>query len=105
VQGMSGALYEHLAYDDDGQLLSGTLMDYALPRANDFKQIDSLVLEDEPAPNPLGVKGIGESGTSGAGAAIANAVANALRQLGVSVLDLPLTPERIWRMIQDVQNI
>jgi CO/xanthine dehydrogenase Mo-binding subunit len=104
VQGISGALYEHLAYDDDGQLLSGTLMDYSLPRANDFKQIDSLIFEDEPAPNPLGVKGIGESGTSGAGAAIANAIADALRQFGVRVIDLPLTPERVWRMIQDVQN-
>ena len=64
VQGISGALYEHLAYDDHGQLLSGSLLDYALPRANDFKNIDSLVLEDEPAPNPLGVKGVGEGGTS-----------------------------------------
>ena len=99
VQGISGALYEHLAYDHDGQLLSGTLMDYTLPRANDFKQVDTLVFEDEPAPNPLGVRGIGESGTSGAGAAIANAVADALRRLGVRVNDLPLTTERVWRMI------
>ena len=105
VQGISGALYEHLAYDDHGQLLSGSLMDYALPRANDFKHIDSLVLEDEPAPNPLGVKGVGEGGTSGAGAAIANAVADALRQLGVRVIDLPLTPERVWQMVQDAKAV
>jgi aerobic carbon-monoxide dehydrogenase large subunit len=105
VQGISGALYEHLAYDDHGQLLSGSLMDYALPRANDLKHIDSLVLEDEPAPNPLGVKGVGEGGTSGAGAAIANAVADALRQLGVRVIDLPLTPERVWQMVQDAKAV
>lgn len=104
VQGISGALSEHLVYDDSGQLLTATLMDYSLPRAGDFPRVDGLVLEDEPAPNPLGVKGVGEGGTSGAGAAIANAVADALHGLEVRVTDLPLTPERIWRAIQAAEK-
>ncbi|MCW5886782.1 MAG: xanthine dehydrogenase family protein molybdopterin-binding subunit [Anaerolineales bacterium] len=104
VQGLSGALCEQLAYDSNGQLLAATFMDYSLPRARDFPRVDALVLEDEPAPNPLGVKGIGEGGTSGAGAAIANAVANALRPLGVRVCDLPLTSERLWKVIQSTDS-
>lgn len=104
VQGISGALREELLYDATGQLLTATLMDYSLPQASDFPRVDALVLEDEPAPNPLGVKGVGEGGTSGAGAAIANAVADALRPLGVRVTDLPLTPERIWRAIQAAEK-
>ena len=101
VQGISGALREQLLYDEGGQLLTATLMDYSLPQASDFARVDALVFEDEPSPsNPLGVKGVGEGGTSGAGAAIANAVADALRPLGVRVTDLPLTSERVWRAIQ-----
>jgi CO/xanthine dehydrogenase Mo-binding subunit len=104
VQGISGALSEQLLYDSGGQLLTATLMDYSLPRAADFARVDALVLEDEPAPNPLGVKGVGEGGTSGAGAAIANAVADALRPLGIRVNELPLTSERIWRAIQTAEK-
>jgi len=104
VQGLSGALNEQLVYDGDGQLLTATFMDYTMPRASDFPRVDALILEDEPAPNPLGVKGIGEGGTSGAGAAIANAVANALRSLGVGVNDLPMTPERVWKAIQSAES-
>lgn len=101
VQGISGALRERLIYDEDGQLLTATFMDYSMPRAGDFPRVSAIVLEDEPArSNPLGLKGIGESGTSGAGAAIANAVADALRPLGVHVTDLPLTGERVWRAIR-----
>jgi CO/xanthine dehydrogenase Mo-binding subunit len=102
VQGISGALREQLLYDPHGQLLTATLMDYSLPRASDFGRVNAIIFEDEPAPsNPLGVKGIGEAGTSGAGAAIANAVADALRPLGIRITDLPLTSERIWRAIRE----
>lgn len=101
VQGISGALREQLVYDQGGQLLTATLMDYSLPQASDFARVEALVFEDEPAPsNPLGVKGVGEGGTSGAGAAIANAIADALGPLGVRITNLPLTPERVWRAIQ-----
>jgi carbon-monoxide dehydrogenase large subunit len=80
-------------------------MDYSLPRAGDFVRVNALVLEDEPAlSNPLGLKGIGESGTSGAGAAIANAVADALRPLGVRITDLPLTGERLWLAIREAKK-
>ena len=92
VQGISGALREQLVYDEGGQLLTATFMDYSLPRATDFPRVEGLVLEDEPAPNPLGVKGIGEGGTSGAGAAIANAVFDAV---GVRLRHIPFTPERV----------
>lgn len=105
VQGISGALREQLVYDQEGQLLTATFMDYSLPRAGDFPRVDAIVIEDEPAlSNPLGLKGIGESGTSGAGAAIANAVADALRPLGVRITDLPLTAERVWMAIREARN-
>lgn len=105
VQGISGALREELVYDASGQLLTGTLMDYSLPTAQDVGRIDAIVVEGIPAPsNPLGVKGVGEAGMSGAGAAIANAVADALRSLGVQITELPLTRERIWRAIAEAKG-
>ena len=105
VQGISGALREQLVYDQEGQLLTATFMDYSLPRAGDFARVNAIVLEDEPAlSNPLGLKGIGESGTSGAGAAIANAVADALRPLGVRITDLPLTAEHLWHAIREAKK-
>jgi len=94
------ALFERTVYDDNGQLLSGELMDYSLPRARDIPQyiMDSTVT---PAPgNPMGIKGVGEAGTIGATPAIANAVIDALSPLGIRHLDLPLTPEKIWRAIK-----
>jgi carbon-monoxide dehydrogenase large subunit len=92
-------LREQVAYDRDGQLLSGSLMDYAVPRAAALPPV-TLARVETPAPgNPLGVKGIGEAGTIGAPPAILNAVVDALRPLGVASLDLPLTPERVWRAI------
>lgn len=105
VQGISGALLERLEYDSSGQLLSGTFMDYALPTAADCARVEAIVFEDQPTPsNPLGAKGVGEAGTSGAGAAIANAVADALRPLGARVTEIPLTPERIWRAVQNAKR-
>jgi carbon-monoxide dehydrogenase large subunit len=94
------ALFEQTIYDQDGQLLTGEFMDYALPRAHDIPEY-ILGHTVTPSPvNPLGVKGVGEAGTIGATPAIANAVLDALAPLGITHLDLPLTPERVWQAIQ-----
>ena len=93
TQGVGGALLEELRYDDDGQLVSASFMDYLLPTAAEAPHVDVLITEDAPTPrNPLGAKGAGEGGTAAAGAALANAVADAL---GVEVERLPLSPERV----------
>lgn len=101
AQGIGGALLEELVYDDEGQLLTTTFMDYLLPTAMEMPElIITRILEDTPTPlNPLGSKGAGEGGSSGAGAAIANAVADALAPLGVSITALPLSPDRIVGLI------
>ena len=99
AQSIGQALFEQTIYDENGQLLTGEFMDYAMPRAGDIPEyiLGSTVT---PTPvNPLGVKGVGEAGTIGATPAIANAVLDALQPLGVVHLDLPLTPERVWRAI------
>jgi aerobic carbon-monoxide dehydrogenase large subunit len=99
VVGLGHTLGEALIYDESGQLLTGTLMDYAVPVADDCPAIELVVLEHGPArSNPLGVKGVGETGTSGAGGAIANAVANALGP-DARVIMLPLTPSRVRQAI------
>ncbi len=100
AQGAGQALMEEMVYDDNGQLLSGSFMDYAMPRAEDLCLFD---IEGRPVPtksNPLGVKGAGECGTVGALAAIPNAILDALAPLGVEHLDVPLSPEKIWQAIQ-----
>mgnify|MGYP000265348573 CR=1 FL=1 len=96
-RGIGGALLEELAYDAQAQPLAVTFMDYLLPAATEMPaRLSVRILEETPTPlNPLGVKGAGEGGTAGAGAAIANAVADALRPFGAEVCDLPLTPARI----------
>ncbi|MFL5836330.1 MAG: xanthine dehydrogenase family protein molybdopterin-binding subunit [Solirubrobacteraceae bacterium] len=92
AQGAGGALFEHLAYDEQGQLVAGTFADLLLPTATEVPAVDVLVTEDAPSPlTPQGFKGAGEGGTNAAGAAIANAVSDAL---GAEVTDLPITPER-----------
>ncbi len=101
VQGLGGALLEHLAYDSEAQFLAGTLADYLLPTASDFPVIRAHALENHPAPhNPLGAKGAGEGGIIPVGGVIANAVANAL---GVEPNVLPLTPPRVWELVQQKQ--
>jgi carbon-monoxide dehydrogenase large subunit/6-hydroxypseudooxynicotine dehydrogenase subunit gamma len=93
VQGLGGALLEELAYDADGQLVAGSFMDMLLPTAAEAPHVDVLVTEDAPSPlTPLGFKGAGEGGTTAAGAAIANAVSDAL---GAEATALPLTPQRV----------
>jgi aerobic carbon-monoxide dehydrogenase large subunit len=101
VQGLGGAMMEHLVYDQDGQLLTGSLADYLIPTASDFPNIRAVVLEDHPSPiNPLGAKGAGEGGIIAAGGVMANAIANALSAFGVEPRELPLTPTRIWELVQ-----
>jgi CO/xanthine dehydrogenase Mo-binding subunit len=101
AQGIGGALYEELVYDDAGQILTTSFMDYLLPTAMEMPaKTIARILEETPTPlNPLGVKGVGEGGSSGTGAAIANAVADALAPLGVTVRSLPLSPDRVLTLM------
>src|SRR6202034_1778690 len=104
VQGIGQALMEHTVYDSDGQLLTGSFMDYAMPRAAD---VPSFVLADHPAPattNPLGVKGCGEAGCAGALTSVMNAVIDALAGHGIRHVDMPLTPSIIWQALQDAKK-
>ena len=101
AQGIGQALYEEVIYDQDGQLLTSTLMDYPLPLA---RQVPDFVTEliETPSPlNPLGVKGVGEAGCIGAPPAIVNAVLDALAPLGIDAIDMPLKPEKVWAVILD----
>ena len=102
AQGLGQALLEHTVYDrESGQLLSGSLMDYCLPRADDLPEIDLHLFEVPCTTNPLGVKGAGEAGAIGAPPAIINALVDALRPLGVTHIDMPATPERVWQAIRN----
>ncbi len=105
VQGIGQALTERVVYDEDGQLLTATFMDYAMPRADDVPMIG---FETEPVPstaNPMGMKGCGEAGTVGALAAISNAMQDALWDRGVRQVDMPFTPQRVWAMVKDDEPI
>jgi carbon-monoxide dehydrogenase large subunit len=100
VQGLGGVFLERLVYDEHGQLLTGSLMDYLLPTASDFPNLRSVTTELKPSPiNPLGAKGAGEGGIIAAGGVMANAVANALSGFGVEPRELPLSPPRVWELI------
>ena len=101
AQGIGGSILEELVYDGSGQLLSGSFMDYLLPTSNDVPNIECIILEEAPSPlNPLGVKGAGEGAILATGAALANAVADALSPLGVPVNRLPLSPDNIRAWIR-----
>jgi aerobic carbon-monoxide dehydrogenase large subunit len=105
VQGLGSTFLEHLQYDENGQLLTGSLADYLLPTATDFPNIRGISLGLRPCPNnPLGAKGAGEGGLIAVGGVIANAVAAALRSMSVEPRDLPLSPARIWRLIQQAKT-
>ena len=105
VQGLGGAIMEHLIYDQQGQLLTGSLADYLIPTASDFPNIRAVVLEDHPSPiNPLGAKGAGEGGIIAAGGVMANAVADALSSFGAEPRRLPLTPTYIWELVQTAKK-
>jgi len=101
AQGIGQALLEEIVYDDNGELITGTLNDYAIPRAVDFPQFETHHTETRTYLNPLGAKGIGEAATIGSTPAVANAVIDALQPWGITHLDVPCTPERVWRAIQD----
>jgi carbon-monoxide dehydrogenase large subunit len=104
AQGIGQALYEEVRYDQDGQLLSGTLMDYALPNAGMLPTFVTDFVESPSPYNPLGAKGAGESGCIGAPPAIVNAVLDALAPLGIQTLDMPLRPEKIWTLVQAARS-
>jgi len=103
AQGFGQAVIEHMIYDDQGQLLTGSFMDYAMPRAADMPMVG---FESHPTPspnNPLGMKGCGEAGTVGALAALSNAVLDALWDHGVRQVDMPMTPQRIWGWLREAE--
>jgi aerobic carbon-monoxide dehydrogenase large subunit len=100
AQGFGQAVMEHTAYDgSSGQLVSGSFMDYALPRAEDLPDIEVDLLEVPCAGNPLGVKGAGEAGAVGSPPAVINAIVDALSVDGITHIDMPATPEKVWKAL------
>jgi carbon-monoxide dehydrogenase large subunit len=105
AQGIAQALLEEVVYDDNGQLLTGSLTEYALPRADLFPLFVTDQTETPTPHNPLGAKGIGEAATTGSTPAIVNAVMDALKPFGVRHIDMPLRPEKIWRAMQAAASL
>src|SRR5439155_16953807 len=104
AQGVGQAMLERTVFDlDSGQLLSGSLTDYCLPRADDLPAIEFAYNVVPCRTNPLGVKGAGEAGAIGAPPALVNAVVDAVGELGIDHLDMPLTPERLWRALREAK--
>jgi len=103
AQGVGQALWEHAIYDENGQLLSGSMMDYTMPRADGFPPINAARTETPSPHNPLGVKGAGEMGTIASTVTVANAIMDALAPLGVRHLDMPYTAEKLWKAIQSAK--
>jgi len=104
AQGVGQAVMEHVVHDEDGQLLTATFMDYAMPRADDLPMIG---FDTAPVPstaNPLGMKGCGEAGTVGAMAAMGNAVQDALWTRGIRQVDMPFTPNRLWSYLNEADT-
>ncbi|MCC7425809.1 MAG: xanthine dehydrogenase family protein molybdopterin-binding subunit [Alphaproteobacteria bacterium] len=104
VQGIGQALYEHTVYAEDGQILTGSYMDYCLPRADD---VPGFVFNSHPVPcttNPLGVKGCGEAGCAGSMPSVINAIVDALSEFGIRHIDMPATPEKVWRAIHSARK-
>ncbi len=95
AQGIGGALYEHLVYDDDGNLSTGTLLDYLMPTSAEIPEL-TIGHVARPAANPLGVRGVGEGGTLGPNAVLAGAVLDAI---GVEIDTLPITPAAVWKAV------
>jgi carbon-monoxide dehydrogenase large subunit len=102
VQGLSGTLLEEFVYDRDGQMLSGTFADYLIATATEFPRVEAISVNlAPPSHNALGLKGVGEGGTEGVGAAVANAVADALRDFSLPLTELPLSPDRLARALRE----
>jgi carbon-monoxide dehydrogenase large subunit len=103
AQGIGQALMEEVNYDESGQPITGSFMDYAMPRAED---IPTMEIGDHPSPaktNPLGTKGCGEAGCAGGLVCVVNAVLDALSEYGIKHINMPLTPEKVWRAIHDAK--
>jgi carbon-monoxide dehydrogenase large subunit len=104
VQGIGSVFLDEIVYGKDGQLLTGNFADYLVATSTDFPNVEAIALDHAPsALNPLGIKGAGEGGIVATGAALANAVADALAPLGVKITSLPLKPDAIIRMLRDVK--
>jgi carbon-monoxide dehydrogenase large subunit len=101
IQGLAQALYEYAVYDESGNLLSAGFNDYMIPTAVDVPNVESYFVETPSPHNPLGAKGIGETGTIASTPAVVNAVLDALAHLGVKHIDMPLTPYRIWLALKE----
>lgn len=104
AQGVAQALYEEFVYDRDGNPRTGTMTDYAIPGIGEIPRVETIQMETPTPNNPLGAKGVGESGTTGATAAVQNAVIDAVSHLGVRHMDMPLHPMRVWEAIQAVSR-
>ncbi|MEM7723889.1 MAG: xanthine dehydrogenase family protein molybdopterin-binding subunit [Pseudomonadota bacterium] len=105
AQGIGQAITEHVVYDEDGQLLTATFMDYGMPRADDTPFVAFYTESVPSTANPLGMKGCGEAGTVGALAAVANAVQDAVWPLGIREVDMPFTPSRVWDMLRKAEAV
>jgi carbon-monoxide dehydrogenase large subunit len=103
AQGVGQAMTEQTVYDEDGQLVTGSFMDYGMPRAHHMAMIDALFNEVRCKTNDLGVKGAGEAGACGAPGAFVSAVCDALKEFGIRNIDMPLTPDRVWQTIQNAK--
>ena len=104
AQGVAQALWEYASYDEGGQLVTGSMMDYALPKADELPSFETDRTVTPSPVNPMGIKGAGETGTIASTAAVANAVLDALAPLGITHIDLPLTPARIWAAVQTARK-
>ena len=104
AQGIGQALWEEGVYDDDGQLITGSMLDYAVPQAASLPSFETARTVTPSPTNPLGVKGAGETGTIAASPAVINAVVDALSPFGVTHIDMPAKAEKVWRLIQDSQG-
>jgi 2-furoyl-CoA dehydrogenase large subunit len=104
LHGLGGALYEEMAYDDDGQMLAGTFMDYLVPTASEAPDIDIAHVVSPSPLTTLGSKGLGESSSMTVPAVLANAVSDALAPLGIRITELPITPSRLWRRLREART-
>jgi carbon-monoxide dehydrogenase large subunit len=104
AQGVAQALFEEAVYDEDGNLVTGSLLNYLVPSAAELPPFEVDRTETPSPTNPLGVKGVGETGAIASPAAVMNAVVDALKPFGVEDVQMPATPERVWRAIEEVQR-
>ena len=104
AQAIGQALFEEVVYDENGQLLTGELLDYAVPRAHHLPRFEVDSTETPSPINPLGAKGVGEAGTIGGLPVVVNAIVDALAPYGVTHIDMPIKPEKIWRIIRNSQS-